>query len=58
MAVKTAGSGHEREAELAGGWGEGGTRAYVGNLTKNLDSRVGTFAFLAQRNEIKSHSPV
>ena len=44
----------------------GGPRAYVGhltsiafpalrNFTKNLGSRVGTFAFFAQRNRTKSH---
>ena len=48
--------------------GVGGTRAYVGhltpiafpilgNLTKNLGPRVGTFAFFAQRNRTKSHHP-
>ena len=48
---------------------EGGPWAYVGhltsiafpalgNLTKNLDSRVGTFAFFVQRNRTKSHHPM
>ena len=47
----------------------GGPRAYVGhltsiafpilgNLTKNLVPRVGTFAFLARRNGTKSHRPI
>ena len=46
--------------------GGGGPRAYVrhltpiafptlGNLTKNLGPRVGTFAFFARRNRTKSH---
>ena len=47
----------------------GGPRAYVGhltsiafptlgNLTKNLGLRVGTFAFFARRNGTKSHRPM
>ena len=47
----------------------GGTRAYVGhltsiafptlgNLTKNLGPRVGTFAFFVRRNGTKSHCPM
>ena len=47
----------------------GGTRAYVGhltsiffpilgNLTKDLGPRVGTFAFFARRNKTKSHRPM
>ena len=47
----------------------GGPRAYVGrltliafstlrNLTKNLDSRVGTFAFFGWRDRTKSHHPM
>ena len=55
--------------KAAGGGGGGtakGSRAYVGhlvsiafpalgNLTKNLGPRVGTFAFCARRNGTKSH---
>ena len=52
-----------------GGGGGEGRRAYVGhltsiafptlgNLTKNLGPRVGTFAFLARRNGTKSHRPM
>ena len=51
------------------GGGGGGGRANVGhltsiafhtlgNLTKNLDPRVGMFAFFARRNGTKSHRPV
>ena len=29
----------------------------LGNLTKNLGPRVGTFAFFVRRNGTKSHSP-
>ena len=29
----------------------------LGNLTKNLGPRVGTFAFLVQRNGTKAHFP-
>ena len=49
--------------------GGGGPRAYMGhltsiafptlgNLTKNLGPRVGTFAFFARRNETKSRRPM
>lgn len=30
----------------------------LGNLTKNLGPRVGTFAFFVQRNGTKSHRPI
>ena len=50
-------------------YAEGGPRAYVGhltsiafptlgNLTNNLDPRVGTLAFFARRNRSKSHHPM
>ena len=52
-----------------GGGGGGGPWEYVGhltsiafpslgNLTKNLGPRVGTFAFYARRNGTKSHRPM
>ena len=30
----------------------------LGDLTKNLGPRVGTFAFFARRNKTKSHRPM